>query len=68
MNFEIHAYISLVFPLSLPGHSLGYHVAFSCHVTLASSHLSVSQSLSFMNLTFWKISAVILMNIGFFFS
>ena len=43
------------FPLSLLRHSLGYHVAFSCHVTLAFSHLTVSQSLSFMNLTFWKI-------------
>lgn len=57
MNFEIHAYISPLFPLSLPGHSLEYHVAFSCHVSLAFCHLIVSQSLSFVNLTFCKIGA-----------
>ena len=55
MNFEIHAYISPLFPLSLPGHSLGYHGAFSCHVSLAFCHLIVSQFLSFVNLTFVKL-------------
>lgn len=57
MSFEVHACVSLVFPLSHPGYNLGYHVAFSCHITLASSHVTVSQPLTFMNLTFWKISA-----------